>query len=914
MIMRTAFLLRVMCPLLSFWPSLAVGTEAAPDRASSAFVEMVNVHAIKMDMLCGERQVRTKEGHAVAAGRCLSQSASVDESEPGAEHTCIVRIATALAPKFQQYAALHREILRSPLPGEVYRFNHPRTPADRDVFELNEETCMIRRYLGTSRGFKPPISVATTNLLVQYATEAEAGGEELLVDLYDNKPRRRVQLQPVTPEYENRTHHLELTKPPSESSPLASGRILITYQNKKIAEWDRRLNLSILQNMPDLKNGSVRLHHPHATEDLITLRAGSKIFFPVGATLTIRKPTLANTGKRSPATLLKDAVSISRVGGEQKPLFQQTAKGHIRWGQSPTNFEVQIVEALRTVGSNVAARVTLSLDPGISKELFGLLDDSIKQLRKELTSDKSGKRAMGSSRPLYGSITMIDAWNGEVIALAGYPESPAPRAYTNGDYRAVPVREEGLKRRVIGSVAKVPLAFAVIAGRPELRNMTLSNYQKNSIDTVLGYALTPPIETLRPNNCAPEVVFRCFIAFSINKYAVNLLALGAVKKDTPLTGGQDPEVKIAGQAVLSPPPGYLFSSNVFGGDLETLPWAQQAVRMFDLGVHFEDADPPAHHEYMWRQALLKPPRSAEPLYLIAPEQENFRLNLANNFRSDYLNLILGGGDSRWSSVKVAETYARLVYGSLVKATFVKPGKPEGKLFDNNDPAMAQAHGELLAGLRDTVVIGTGVSKSGIKKLSDVKRAWNNKASESNLTIEMYAKTGTPAVAALPNSQWTERISGLIKAKIIRVRPRDDPAEGNDFYYMDKVIDGNLVAAQGSRAATTAGHAALTTRTLQFFADFNASSIDDQQEKCAITGEEVVCKDAEERTLGPAAGRNLALVIEVRRSGKFCHAVSLAYSHSFRSEKVWWKMIGDSLQLDGSIARHVWSRALKACDE
>ena len=74
-----------------------------------------------------------------------------------------------------------------------------------------------------------------------------------------------------------------------------------------------------------------------------------------------------------------------------------------------------------------------------------------------------------------------------------------------------------------------------------------------------------------------------------------------------------------------------------------------------------------HH--VWPGLAQAPDRGGGWIVL---DEVNLRLNDIVDLQQDYLMSILGGNRSRWPSIKVAETFSRMVTRRDVKARLIRP--------------------------------------------------------------------------------------------------------------------------------------------------------------------------------------------------------------------------------------------------
>lgn len=890
-----------LCSISLLYINCCMANEPQSD-AQASFTKMVNQHALELGMVCGERRVQDAQGKIATYKRC--GEALGDDIPPlktDDKVSCIVKVTDKLEGDAAKYPALHREILRSPLPGEVYRFNHPRAAADRALFELNPDTCEIRRYIGSRHDFRPPVMRSGQELKVRYAVEADSATEVLLLKIASQK-QVRLPIRATAADQKKGHEEVNVCAATTKTKPLAKAILFIMCGNEKLAEWDHSQGISIIQNVRSGMN--LKIHHPQGGVGkngvATALPEGGKVFFPPGATLTIRTQSAKGAGVPKENSS-GNVATFTRASSVIKPLFHQKANGQVAWGRIPTNFEVQIVEALRSAGDNVDQDVKLTIDPTISAELEFDLNLSMEALRSRIAADARASNTPLRNRPYYGSVAMLDAMTGDIVGIASYPQAASPEAYLNGDFRALPQREEALTRRVIGSVAKAPLSFAIIAARPELASMRLSPFDGSPINSILGRQLESPLSNHPSSACGLEVDFRCYLALSLNKYALTLMAMGALSENPRIDEGNLPlgkdAITVGERKIAYQPLGFLFGEKFNGvdGAFTELPLAKKLSDLFDIEFRFEAADPPGLHKYMWQNAMkagAKPDSSS--FAMITPEAENFQLNLIKNYRNDYLTLILGGGNSRWSAVKVAESYARMVSAKRIEASFVQAKKRNvGSLLLKD---ASEARTAILDGLSNVI----DMSGATANWLRPEKAALAYLAKEANYELAMYAKTGTPQVDSVSDSGQIERVRASLGTVVPKRRAKD--SDGHDFTYKNNIIvEQTIVEPKDNQL--------LDEDLIKLFARFNQKPTKAEQKAiCEIIGQQVTCPDRKLETMAGDDGRNLALVVELRRGETLCRAVSMAYAHSLKpsgkDDSIWRAMVKRSLSTSGPVARYL----------
>jgi hypothetical protein len=841
-----------------------------------ALAGLVNDYALTAGMIVGERG---------ATGACLLElNRNFQRNEK---------------PQLAQaQSRIFRELELSNIQYDIRRFNAPRTLADGNLFKVDAE-CRPIQYLPQIPEFKPPTLRRAGELTVQYLAPAE--------------DPTTIEIEVVT---RSKTHVIEVvrgehTDPPTglnlalPRGPVVVGAedLILKWNDSVLVDWSLG-RWPLLRNFqPDAKT-RIRVRSGSSVSevgDVATATSGARVAFPEGAVLT-----LLRIGKKG---LPEQQAKVSwRRSQTARALFTRDARGREFWGRDPTNFEAQIVQSLRTSTNRPNAVVTLTLQPQLDAQLREVLATAAR------SAAGPGKRWSG-----YGSIVLMDAVSGHFIAAAGYPTAPRPLRLPGDTVVADEgFREEFLKKRNIGSVAKAPIAYAIISTTPALVGLTMQPYDPGDQTSVLGIPVDKYGETGN-SNCAERgrAEFECFLSKSLNRYAATLLTLAAVPgldqsdpyarlrvgSGAPLGAEAVQLIDAAHHVDITQPPRDLLWARQptdlhwtrlpTGEQLEGLAWVQYAKSEYDIDVALSSGTGYAAlpvHGYMWRNAFVDGTGTAPSLQTIAPEKENLRLNQARDLRANYLQLILGGGESSWSSVKVAEIFARCVTGRRIAGSFVYGGDANWpSLKGEKDPAVHAAHNRYLAGLEAVFVSGTGLSRFG-KNVSALKR----RAQAGNLQLSIYAKSGTPTIERYVDAEEEDFLLPIDRAYRTQVLSAQRASDGWQISVRGKLIDAELLRNFPNDASLPADYAPLKVKHLRYLELFNGATPEDQTMMCDVGGT-FQCRPPRDRPRnaagkalpGPTEGyaRNYAVYAELRNpaNGKTCRAISMAVSFSEKSD-------------------------------
>lgn len=159
------------------------------------------------------------------------------------------------------------------------------------------------------------------------------------------------------------------------------------------------------------------------------------------------------------------------------------------------------------------------------------------------------------------------------------------------------------------------------------------------------------------------------------------------------------------------------------------------------------------------------------------------LNTVEELRTDWVNLLLGGENSRWSNFELAEAMARLMTGRAVTgelADRIETGRARDDEqttsgFEPIDRAMMHpgARRRILHAMERTVEGGTAARLAG--ELAELEGRVANALPGRPYDVYVFAKTGTPAVEKfVAGPRGTERIArqgGVLLLGILAV-PRE----------------------------------------------------------------------------------------------------------------------------------------------
>jgi len=463
--------------------------------------------------------------------------------------------------------------------------------------------------------------------------------------------------------------------------------------------------------------------------------------------------------------------------------------------------------------------VELTLDRQIQataeRELTAYADNLLQQLGRD-------------TQDLFpAAVTVMDAANGELLGLASFPD---PARLTSGERQTSSLaRNQNFVALPIGSAAKVPISAAILSRFPDLRNLcilatTTDAEGKRRMHEVLGIGLPYPIGDTVTGG---QVDFDRFVRNSSNRYGAALMALAAARIDQAAdrAGRFVPLRPRAGRPLLphdafsmrraaegcpgsmsyAAVPQYLFLplpgraplGPRFYQGVEGLPmglrsvqhgrpsWIDWLRQSFNLAAVAGDPRPTIYDPLVWQPLIGSGGDGQIDRYFaaISPDRERFGLGAAHDLR-EYLMVMLGGGNARWTTVKLAEAYARVVMAREINARLVR-GEGESRQPIPYWPIRPAARQALLSGMRQVGRTGgTGGALEAVRAALPVP---------AGQEIRLFAKTGTPSLDEPIRSQINALINRLIQSRVL--------ALGADSYLVVPAGAGEAPARALARLAT-----------------------------------------------------------------------------------------------------------------
>lgn len=476
------------------------------------------------------------------------------------------------------------------------------------------------------------------------------------------------------------------------------------------------------------------------------LNPGETAAIPVGGDLVISRRNRQVRFHRPPSDLARIEPSM----------FQ-------RWGERIHDPDVAgLAKAMDSVLSNIVAA---SGGNTFSYKDVRLTLDRQMQANVQQALNRFIGRNLGGLGDVDVAVAVMDAVDGDILALAS-----APRATDDNPDIGIDQKDNNFRRLPVGSSAKIPFSTLILNKRPELENLQIRN-GGTEVDTLLGSTLPKFGNDAAPGSPMAPLNFDNFVRYSSNKYAATLMMLSLSPPDAPRVSAG--EGYWFGTALQTTRPLSIFEGS--GGNGRTffkLPsvavtsvvsWNDAMREDFDIGDGTNDDS--AYDVGVWQPLIDQFRARTEALRPIAIERENFPLDRYTGFRRDMIPLMLGGGDKPWTTIKLAQTYARIVTGSKVQARLVLPESgPDTPAREaiGIDPQVRKfvTHAMTLPALPG----GTAASHDMIVAYRKGIAA----ADSMGLTFGLFSKTGTPQIDLPVYTTTSGTINALISSARLRL--------------------------------------------------------------------------------------------------------------------------------------------------
>lgn len=350
------------------------------------------------------------------------------------------------------------------------------------------------------------------------------------------------------------------------------------------------------------------------------------------------------------------------------------------------------------------------------------------------------------------AVVVMNAMTGEVAAMAGTYD-PEPRSGCI---------HPAMCPFPIGSTAKPIFATAMIAGTPRVRLEDLVvPLRSGEIEDVLGIKLGRPLRNLNGSQGPQGVDLQTFIRFSDNYYIAALALLASANStDTACRLGPGQTYRIGAKTFGSRRQSAFETTtcqpiSTLGELPEFRPsWGGALQDIFDLDPYTRASMPSDlcdRDEYWgsdlydatpWRR-LVKPGASRCIVNGSGLKRQYLGIDRQLDFRMETIPMLLGGGEGRFSAIKLAEIYSRLVAGRKVRSSLLVldgDATTRGNRFAGreNDARIAVSKGMAL------VIAGTARRTMVPQAIQELRSRL-----DADQRLGVFAKTGTVPLAGSP---------------------------------------------------------------------------------------------------------------------------------------------------------------------
>ncbi len=437
----------------------------------------------------------------------------------------------------------------------------------------------------------------------------------------------------------------------------------------------------------------------------------------------------------------------------------------------------QMIEYTKT-----SDKLTISCQKKISKikteteklaAIFALYGNNQKletTLNKQITNklDSLIKRSCGNNCD--AKVVAMDSSSGEIRSIVSYNQDYG-NILNKNNFNQDTIEIDTTKKEIPGSIIKPILSKAILIDSPNIAKLKIMNATAGNIDWSDGRRQHSG-QLLNSHICRNEkecnenykgysvknkyehsnIDFNKFMAQSNNVYATSVMFLSNfhqdenngtdrkwIKRLIAENGNNQKEIN----NLLNNPTYFTLA----GGTREEkiAPWALNINKIMGVSLSMPRLTKQPkkdetferytnYREYVWPQSKGL---SKNFLYRASPEREFLDYDYC--FRRGFFDCgayqwIIGGSDSRWSPITLAEQISSIASNNNIQASFVKknsdPNKP--------DSAVTKANKTVFQGMQDVVKRTDGTAHKFIKKAFD---NLNKEFKDDELTI--IAKTGTP---------------------------------------------------------------------------------------------------------------------------------------------------------------------------
>ncbi len=537
----------------------------------------------------------------------------------------------------------------------------------------------------------------------------------------------------------------------------------------------------------------------------------------------------------------EDLVTYQIRGVDQAEVISRGSRGGGRTTQVPglAPFATSLAQAMEAGLQSVPS--AQDGGPGSDVDVRLTLDRELELVTGQVLRAWCRERAL-PDRPRAASALVMDAFSGRVQAmptcpgevdLASFPQVPAR-------VRSRLLRNQNLIAHPVGSAAKPFWAAAIGTASPGLLDLEIPSHTDPETHEVLGCPLSAPYATATHGEWEG---LESFIQSSCNRYLVDLATASLLMNER---GGDCPQGSVSCLPAVAPGEEVrgrfcdrlvnltleegLSVTGDHCGDLRLIDASfRPATNLEAIGgiAAYRDRAPllasgagldqayraGRYRLDVWRDPVealraagdtSDPTRTALRFAAVAPEVTNLALNTVEDLRTDWVNLLLGGENSRWSNFQLAEATARLMTGRDVRGRLVEevgdldPGEagawpmPAGEETAVLGPELLHggARRRVLHAMERVLEPGGTAARLGPAAVRLAERIAAVDGSEG-YEVRFFAKTGTPAVS--PAGAPTDGREGSVLILGILILPpgAEEAARRDDEWVSACALDPGL---------------------------------------------------------------------------------------------------------------------------
>lgn len=446
-----------------------------------------------------------------------------------------------------------------------------------------------------------------------------------------------------------------------------------------------------------------------------------------------------------------DRVQITLRSGAQTALRFGLMRGGLHFGggsELGSPLLAQATQAVRALQSRSGITVSAALAPfTLDLRLQAQLEKTLQSTVTRLNGELRRRVPDVDLRP--ACITVLDALNGEALALASYPDAAKLERWDAASKSGEDIglkdwqlealhRNQNLQRIPIGSTTKPMLATAIWETAPALRKLQVNGGPTTT--TMYGHVFDGMNNPSEGTHWGPVE----WLQKSSNPYTLAAYLAALAPADSYSLDSQGILHQKGGKLDLSR---YVMKKDADGRDMKpdfflegSVPPVNVKLReCFDIALNQPAQTYDASVLMPWLEKLgLKENNVPRALYPLLPESTHLGMQDYKYFRGDLVSMVIGGAGNRWSNLKLAEAYARIGTGMKVEATLVKRAKP---LVFAQMPVSEGTLNLVREGMTAAVMNG-GTAAAESSGLRPALEKQQQRLAKRGLRLVVHGKTGT----------------------------------------------------------------------------------------------------------------------------------------------------------------------------